>query len=55
MFVLHPFFSLFLIGVSLLLARYLPNWGTTIVSIGLAVPIVIIFMGLLVRATSRRT
>jgi hypothetical protein len=55
MLVHHPFISLFLIGAGLLLARYLPNWGTAIVSIGLTVPIVIIFMSLLVRDTSRRT
>ncbi|KAN0132464.1 hypothetical protein V8E53_009723 [Lactarius tabidus] len=54
MLVLHPFISLFLIGACLVLARYLPNWGTAIVSIGLTVPAVIIFMNLLVRATSRR-
>ena len=55
MLVLHPFISLFFIGACLLLARYLPNWGTAIVSIGLTVPVLIIFMSLLVRATSGRT
>jgi hypothetical protein len=53
--VLYPFISLFLIGACLLLARYLPNWGTAIVSISLTIPVVIIFMTLLVRATSGRT
>ena len=42
-------------GARMLLARYLPNWETAIVSIGLTVPVVIIFMSLLVRSTSRRT
>ena len=42
-------------GRTQLLARSLPNWETAIVSIGLTVPVVIIFMSLLVRSTSRRT
>ncbi|KAF8267738.1 hypothetical protein EI94DRAFT_1729724 [Lactarius quietus] len=53
--VFHPFISLFVICVCLLLARYLPEWGVAVVSIGLTLPVVIIFMGLVVRATSRRS
>jgi len=55
MLVLHPLISLFLIGVCLVLARYLPNWGTAVVSISLTSPVLIIFMSLVVRATSGRT
>ena len=55
MLVFHPFISLFLLGVCLRLARYLPVWGAAIVSIGLTLPTVIIVMGFIVRATSGRS
>lgn len=51
----HPFISLLLLCVCFVLARYLPDWGAAIVSVGLALPVVIIFMGLVVRATVGRT
>jgi hypothetical protein len=51
----HPFISLFFLCACFVLARYLPDWGSAIVSIALALPVVIIFMGLVVRATLRRT
>ena len=51
----HPFISLLLLCVCFVLSRYLPDWGAAIVSIGLALPAVIIFMGLVVRATVGRT
>ena len=47
----HPFISLLLLCVCFVLARYLPDWGAAIVSIGLALPVVIISIGLVVRAT----
>ncbi|KAI9449059.1 hypothetical protein BJY52DRAFT_1309038 [Lactarius psammicola] len=53
--VFHPFISLFLLCVCLRLARFLPVWGAAVVSIGLTFPIVIIFVGLVVRATSGRS
>ena len=55
MLVFHPLISLLLLGVCLRLARYLPVWGAAIVSIGLTLPIVIIFVGFIVRATSGRS
>ncbi|KAF8267742.1 hypothetical protein EI94DRAFT_1729735 [Lactarius quietus] len=53
--VFHPFISLFFLCLCLLLARYLPEWGAAVVSIGLTLPVVVIFMGLVVRATSGRS
>ncbi|KAI9437968.1 hypothetical protein H4582DRAFT_2057478 [Lactarius indigo] len=52
--VLHPFISISLLGACFPLARYLPDWGTAIVSIGLTLPVVVILMGLVVGATSKR-
>ncbi|KAN0133087.1 hypothetical protein V8E53_009117 [Lactarius tabidus] len=53
--VLHPFISLLFLCACFVLARYLPDWGAAIVSIALALPVVIICMGLVVRATLGRT
>ncbi|KAI9449866.1 hypothetical protein BJY52DRAFT_222720 [Lactarius psammicola] len=55
MLVFHPFVSLLLLCLCLRLARLLPVWGAAIVSIGLTLPIVVIFMGLVVRASSGRS
>ncbi|KAI9449060.1 hypothetical protein BJY52DRAFT_1309044 [Lactarius psammicola] len=55
MLVVHPFISLFLLCVCLMLARFLPVRGVAIISIGLTFPVVIIFMGLVVKATSGRS
>ncbi|KAH9164444.1 hypothetical protein EDB89DRAFT_416045 [Lactarius sanguifluus] len=52
--VCHPFISIFLLGACFPLARYLPDWGTAIISIGLTFPVVVILMGLVVGATSKR-
>ncbi|KAH9021980.1 hypothetical protein EDB84DRAFT_1441320 [Lactarius hengduanensis] len=54
MLVLHPFTSLFVLCACFPLARFLPDWGAAIVSIGLAMPLVVVLMGLVVGATSRR-
>ncbi|KAH9024006.1 hypothetical protein EDB83DRAFT_2428600 [Lactarius deliciosus] len=54
MLVFHPFTSLFVLCACFPLARFLPDWGAAIVSIGLAMPLVVILMGLVVGATSRR-
>ncbi|KAI9449871.1 hypothetical protein BJY52DRAFT_1305871 [Lactarius psammicola] len=55
MLVVHPFISLFLLCVCLMLARFLPVWGAAVVSIGFTSPVVVIFMGLVVRASSGRS
>ncbi|KAH9024008.1 hypothetical protein EDB83DRAFT_1981202 [Lactarius deliciosus] len=52
--VCHPFISIFLVGACFPMARYLPDWGTVIVSIGLTFPVVVILMGLVVGAASKR-
>ncbi|KAH9054214.1 hypothetical protein EDB87DRAFT_117201 [Lactarius vividus] len=52
--VAHPFISIFLFSACFPLARYLPDWGKAIVSIGLTFPVVAILMGLVVGATSKR-
>ncbi|KAH9025690.1 hypothetical protein EDB83DRAFT_2319854 [Lactarius deliciosus] len=54
MLVFHPFTSLFVLCACFPLARFLPDWGAAVVSIGLAMPLVVILMGLVVGATSRR-
>ncbi|KAH9024001.1 hypothetical protein EDB83DRAFT_2428518 [Lactarius deliciosus] len=54
MLVVHPLISLFVLCACFPLARFLPDWGAAIVSIGLALPLVLILMGLVVGATSRR-
>ncbi|KAH9025689.1 hypothetical protein EDB83DRAFT_2426122 [Lactarius deliciosus] len=52
--VCHPIISIFLLGACFPMARYLPDWGTAIVSIGLTFPVVVILMGLVVGAISKR-
>ncbi|KAH9052620.1 hypothetical protein EDB87DRAFT_422945 [Lactarius vividus] len=54
MLVLHPFTSLFVLCACFPLARFLPDWGAAIVSIALALPLVVIFMGLVIGATTSR-